>query len=157
MSKRYRIEFVCQMFPEQTVPVGALAPTNACQALWRYYITMQALLREYRKPRLEGDKFELQPQKTMRGVAKLYNVTPDEMIRYWPLVDMQCDLMLQRRMEPEYRFDKPVIIVTQAGGSAMQKKELPTAPLIFAASKLPAVDDKDSTAGHLFTMRNKIN
>lgn len=47
--------------------------------------------------------------------ATIYGVTPEQMVKFWSNVDMQCTVLMLPKMpdEDRYRFDKTPEIKTQ--------------------------------------------
>lgn len=94
-----------QSFPEHTAPYGFLAREPACQALWRYYLTMMRNLEEMKKPRYEGEPdFVLNWRQLSLGISNMYGLgEPGAMRAYWSNVDLQCTTLGFMKLPEEYR------------------------------------------------------
>jgi len=112
-GKYYHITKERPVFNGYVRPHGWLDDTFACHALFRYYLSAR-LAYEHEQANLtayEGDKDSgVNYRQLFQGIARWYEVDPEEMVRHWPSVDLQCGLLklplLPRR--PELRFDGPI-------------------------------------------------
>lgn len=112
------IELNPRTFPDYCKPNGWLDPCMACQALFYYYLLARKTYEETILDPivLEGDKDpEFSFSGLWTGIAKLYNVQPHEMARWWINVDMQCDVIPTPRMPAgdQFRFDKVPEIISE--------------------------------------------
>lgn len=97
-------------------PSGFLNSNKACHALWHYFLAGRlAYEREMENIVYEGDKDKTTNLRQLfLGVAKLYAVLPEDMIKFWPNVDMQATSMGLPKMPDtdDTRFNKPIEITT---------------------------------------------
>jgi len=103
------------LFPLYTNPHGYLEQDLACQALFFYYLNAQQTYEQRIKENLVYEA-ELDSgvnlEQSFLSIARLYNVQPENMASYWPLVDKQCK-SLQLPLLPDtwnYRFKSLIIL-----------------------------------------------
>ena len=97
-------------------PSGFLNSNKACHALWHYYLTGH-LAHEREKENIvyEGDEDKkTNLHQLFLSVARIYDVKPEDMIKFWPNVDMQAMSMHMPKMPDTdaTRFNKPIEITT---------------------------------------------
>lgn len=112
------VKFEMPEFKEYNIPRGWLQPDRACHALWRYYLSARNAYED-----IEVDQITLvgNPDQTVNyqqlltSTATAYGVAPEEMVKYWTSVDMQCHLLdlPKMPMNDKYRFNKVPEIKTQ--------------------------------------------
>lgn len=112
------ITFTPPTFRAYEAPLGWLTHDQACHALWYYYITaLNNYLEHIDDPIvLEGDP-DVEPdfRQLFTSIATMYGVQPEQMVKFWRNVDLQCTIMALTKlpMNDKYRFDKTPEIRTQ--------------------------------------------
>lgn len=117
-EKTGTITFHPPTFRAYEAPRGWLKHDQACHALWYYYILAY---NNYREHILDPIVFEGDPdvvpnfQQLFTSIATMYGVQPEEMVKFWPNVDLQCVIMALPKlpMNDSYRFSKVPEIRTQ--------------------------------------------
>ena len=108
------------IFESYIMPLGWLTRDMACHALWRYYLSARFFWEKDQENLLafEGNvDTGINYTQLFSSIARWYDVTPEEMARHWPAVDMQCTALDLPKM-PEgdrYRFNKVPEIKTDGG------------------------------------------
>ncbi len=112
------ISFHPPTFVAYEKPRGWLTHDKACHALWYYYIIASNNYREHIADPivLEGDPDVLPDfSQLFTSIATMYGVQPEEMIKFWVQVDLQCLKMELTELpkHDKFRFDKKPEIRTQ--------------------------------------------
>lgn len=112
------IHFDVPRYNSFNAPEGFLIDTPACHALFHYCITLKRLQQEKKDDlSYEGDAspgaFEHNYVQLFSSIALAYGVQPEEMIKHWPSVDMQCVMMGSPKLVGKYRMDSVPEIKTQ--------------------------------------------
>ncbi len=116
MNKETQIVFQPPTFVEYEAPNGYLVHHNACHALFYYYL---AARRNYeynvKDPVvLEGDPDqEVNFKQLFTSIALAYGVEPDQMLRFWANVNLQCGVLDLPELPEKYMFKHTPEIRTQ--------------------------------------------
>jgi hypothetical protein len=107
---KYKVRYDPPAFTGHTQPHGALAPHPACQALWYYYLLAKKQLELSKETIiLEGTTHYPPVYKDLfNSVRLMYNVKPEQMIKFWKHIDRQCEIMdfPSLPQNDSIRFDK---------------------------------------------------
>ena len=100
---------------EYEPPYGAIPKDEpAAHALFRYYVTArQNWERANTMIRYEHEKDDgINYKQLMTSIARMYGVTPEEMVRFWKEVDFTCTLCNLPKLpdEERYRMDRPLTV-----------------------------------------------
>lgn len=105
------------IFVELLPPEGVLVENSACHALWQYAMLVHKRIDDKEGPQYEDDPIDLMNvkdlQQTFMSLAVLYKTTPDQMIKFWPNVDLQMSLIGSRKIQKRFRFDTIPEVRTQ--------------------------------------------
>lgn len=116
-NRTFRFDY--PIFEQYNTPNGFLAPATACHALFWYALIARRAYEENVQGwahQYEGNLSNTTNFRDMYlSVAFLYGVTPEEMQRYWPAVDMQFVALNlpQLPKEDRYRHDSVPEFKTQ--------------------------------------------
>lgn len=110
------ITFEPQIWPELTQQHGhgMLIHHQACYALWFYYgVGYNTYVKRIRdKILIEGEKEPIVNHKElMKSTSILYGVEPEQMIRFWQDIDIECIRTFKPLMPDFLRFNKPIVIL----------------------------------------------
>lgn len=119
MPKFLEIKFDPPIFVYNTKPHGLLLPLKGAQALWWYYVTVLAQLKDADENLvLEGEEDKVVLYESLfRKAAEMYDVDINELSNFWPLVDVEAARLNSLRAEDkaqggfyielakEYRFE----------------------------------------------------
>ena len=114
-GKYYHISRERPIFNGYVRPYGWLENTIASHALFRYYLAAR-LAYEHQLENMtayEGDKDSgVNYKQLFTGIANWYQVSPEEMIKHWASVDLQCGLLGLPKLpdRPEMRFNGPIVV-----------------------------------------------
>lgn len=96
------------VFAQYIAPKGELVPAPACHALFYYYTcAIQTYKEQIETIKLEQDRSAYNYFELYKSVALLYDVSPDAMQRYWPLVDRQARALGLTLLPKEARYRSP--------------------------------------------------
>ena len=106
------------IFGAYQTPFGFLSRERACHALMYYALIARRTYEDVvldKQIVYEGhldDTANFRQQFT--SIAMLYDVTPEEMAKHWPAVNMQFDALELPQLpdEERYRFNRPIEIRT---------------------------------------------
>ncbi len=112
------VSFHPPTFQDYEQPRGWLTHDKACHALWYYYVVASNNYREHIEDPIvyEGDLDTIPDfSQLFTSIAVAYGVQPEEMIKFWSNVDMQCQMMDLSKlpMNDKFRFNKKPEIRTQ--------------------------------------------
>lgn len=100
------------IFEDYMLPNGFLTTAPEEHALFFYYINARRTYEELilNKPIIydgQSDQ-EYNFEQLFQSIALLYNCKPENLVKAWPVIDKQCDLIGLPKMpdEYQYRFDK---------------------------------------------------
>lgn len=104
-----------QIWPELTKQYGngMLIHNPACYGLWFYYGLGYSVYVNKIKDKLlmEGEPEPITNHKQLFSAASmLYGSEPEEMIRFWPMIDAECTRQFIPIMPALYKFNSPIII-----------------------------------------------
>lgn len=89
---------------------GFLPPDIPCHALWHYYgIALAAYDKQQHQPIYEGDTdADFRAEHVFHAIANAHGVSPDEMLKFWPAVELQAKMMGGEVgvLPPKYKFTK---------------------------------------------------
>ncbi len=117
-NKPLTILFTPPTFVPYEQPNGWLIREQACHALWYYYVVAHNNYREHILDPLvlEGDPDTVPNfRQLFTSIATMYGVQPEQMIKFWRNIDMQCVSLELPKLpdKDEYRFNKAPEIRTQ--------------------------------------------
>jgi len=105
-------------FEEYVPPNGFLPPFIACHALWYYYLLALTTYQNHDVANNPEEVLVLEGavdpvanyRQLIKSIAAMYNVAPEEMVKFWSAVDMQARA-LQMPLLPDlekFRFNRPM-------------------------------------------------
>lgn len=104
------------IFGKYQTPFGFLTRDRACHALMYYSLTARRTYEEVvldQQIVYEGhDDMGANFRQMFESIAMLYDITPEEMAKHWPAVNMQFDALSLPQLpdEERYRFNTPIAI-----------------------------------------------
>lgn len=111
-----KLVFDMPVFPEYEAPNGFLDNYLESHALWYYYLLARNTWeRQVDKPIvLEGEK-DPEPNfhQLLQSIAHVYGIKLEGMVKCWPQIDKQCELLGLPKLpdEERYRFNRPIIVL----------------------------------------------
>lgn len=113
------VSFRMPIYTFLIAPNGFLTHDKECHALWHYYTLARKNYEEEFKDTLILYEGDLDPKYDNRqlfiSIATAYGVQPESMIRFWPNVDLQCNVLQLPKLpdEDRFRFNRTPEIKTQ--------------------------------------------
>lgn len=109
-GRKLNIQLFAPDYKVYNTPQGFLQPHKACHALWHYYLTARAAYERTRENFVyEGEVDKSHNYKQLfLSVSKMYEVEPEQMVKFWPNVDMQARMLNLPKLEDTdgARFDR---------------------------------------------------
>lgn len=100
--------FYAPLYTAYLEPQGFLVQDHACHALWHYYVTALENFKDSRKQKYEGNRDTYNLEQLWRSIARLYTVNPNDMEKFWPLIDKQADLIQITKLPDEVAWRSPL-------------------------------------------------
>lgn len=89
-------------------PKGFLLPDLACHALFHYFNTAASnWKREKERILLEGERDMYNYHQLFLSIARMYAVDPNDMEKFWSVVDFQADVLGLTRLPAERKYRSP--------------------------------------------------
>ncbi len=106
-----KVQWEPRLFMDYVKPKGWLEQDTTCHALFFYYLMARRAYEENIKDPvfLEGHiDLEVNFKQLFTSIARLYGTTPEEMVRFWSNVDMQCYALKLPKLADGYKFNKKI-------------------------------------------------
>lgn len=117
-KKILNVKFEVPIFYSLEIPKGFLQAQPACHALWYYAtLTKKNIETAFNEPQYEDEEreknFYKNQKELFKNVALMYGTAPEQMLHFWPNIDMQMTIMGGEHLPTSVRFQTVPEIKTQ--------------------------------------------